>query len=233
MRNAIEVIRETDRKEVRRYLGYYGKKADAAIEEQIGFCLEEMCTAAEPGAVFRRCGLILHDDGRIRITALPEDRIQGTLMETASKSLARNLQGCCGAYLMAVTLGQGPDLVVRRAAVLSPGKMVICQAAGAAMAEAWCDEVNREIREEASRLGFACRPRFSPGYGDLPLTLQKDFETALEMKKEIGISLTDSLLMVPTKSVTAIIGLTREDTDCDIQGCDSCSSAEGCSYRRT
>ena len=227
------MIRETDRKEIRRYLGYYGKKADEEIEEQIGICLEEMCTAAEPRAVFRRCGLILYEDGRIQITALPEDRVQGTLLETASKSLARNLRGCCGAYLMAVTLGQGPDLVVRRAGVLSPGKMVICQAAGAAMTEAWCDEVNREIREQAARMGLGCRPRFSPGYGDLPLTLQRDFERALDMKKEIGIALTDSLLMVPTKSVTAIIGLTQENTDCDIKGCETCSSAEGCSFRRT
>ena len=233
MRDAKEVIRETDRREVRRYLGYYGKKADETIEDQIGACLEELCSCAEPRAVFRRCGLSFAESGTIRVSALPEDRVPGTLMEAESRSLKRNLKGCCGVYLMAATLGPGPDLAVRRASIVSPGKMVICQAAGAAMTEAWCDEVNREIREEASRLGLFCRPRFSPGYGDLPLTLQRDFERALEMKKEIGIALTDSLLMVPTKSVTAIIGLSKENTDCDIKGCGACSSAERCSFRRT
>ncbi len=227
------MVRETDRKEIRRYLGYYGKKADETIEGQISVCLEEMCLAADPKAVFRRCGLICREDGRILVTALPEDRVRGTLMEVTSKSLTRNLQGSCGAYLMAVTLGPGPDLVVRRAAIVSPGKMVICQAVGAAMTEAWCDEVNREIREEASRMGLQCRPRFSPGYGDLPLTLQKDFERALEMKKEIGVALTDSLLMIPTKSVTAIIGLSKDGAACDLKGCENCSAAGECSFRRT
>lgn len=232
MRNAKDVIRETDRKEVRRYLGYFGKKADQTIEEQIGICLEEMCSSAEPRTVYRRCGLIHHEDGRILITSLPEDRVQETLMEVTSRSLAKNLQGCCGVFLMAATLGPGPDLTVRRAGIISPGKMVICQAAGAAMTEAWCDEVNREIREEASRLGLSCRPRFSPGYGDLPLTLQKDFERALEMKKEIGVALTDSLLMVPTKSVTAIIGLSEDGAVCEPKGCETCSTAGECSFRR-
>lgn len=227
------MLRETDRREVRRYLGYYGKKTDQAIEEQIDICLQEMCSFAEPRTVYRRCGLIHHKDGRILITSLPEDRVQGTLMEVTSRSLAKNLHGCCGVYLMAATLGPGPDLMVRRAGIISPGKMVICQAAGAAMTEAWCDEVNREIREEASRLGLSCRPRFSPGYGDLPLTLQKDFERALEMKKEIGIALTDSLLMIPTKSVTAIIGLSEESAGCDLKGCEICSNVQGCSFRRT
>ena len=97
------MVRETDRKEIRRYLGYYGKKADETIEGQISICLEEMCLAAEPKAVFRRCGLICREDGRILITALPEDRVRGTLMEVTSKSLAKNLHGCCGVYLMAVT----------------------------------------------------------------------------------------------------------------------------------
>ena len=101
------MVRETDRKEIRRYLGYYGKKADETIEGQISICLEEMCLAAEPKAVFRRCGLICREDGRILITALPEDRVRGTLMEVTSKSLAKNLHGCCGVYLMAVTLGPG------------------------------------------------------------------------------------------------------------------------------
>ena len=99
--------------------------------------------------------------------------------------------------------------------------------------EALCDEVNEKIRKEAEERGLYARPRFSPGYGDFPLEVQRDFERILMMRKKTGIALTDSLLMTPTKSVTAVIGLSPEKRPCHKAGCEECAMAKTCEYSRS
>ena len=74
---------------------------------------------------------------------------------------------------------------------------------GAAAAEQWCDEVNARIAAKYGRT----RPRFSCGYGDLPLSLQREIFPALDVTRYIGVTLTDGDLMIPSKSVTAIVGI--------------------------
>ena len=71
----------------------------------------------------------------------------------------------------------------------------------------WRNDVVVSSEEEAVAKGMSLRPRFSPGYGDLPLTVQKEFMTLLDCAHLIGINLNESLLMSPSKSVTAIIGM--------------------------
>jgi len=88
-----------------------------------------------------------------------------------------------------------------------------------------------ELKEEAAAEGKFLRPRFSPGYGDLPLAIQPELFRVLEVQKNTGITLTESLLMMPTKSVTALIGVSTEDSHCLIQGCESCGKRD-CSFRR-
>ena len=111
-------------------------------------------------------------------------------------------------------------------------RAVIYQAAAAAMIEAWSDEVNSRIIQEAAKEGLFCRPRFSPGYGDFSLAYQSDFARILRIQKEIGVSLTESMLMMPSKSVTAVIGLSRRDEKCVLHGCEVCSKANGCAFSR-
>ena len=110
-------------------------------------------------------------------------------------------------------------------------RALIYQAAAAAMTETWCGMINERIRKEAEIEGLYTRPRFSPGYGDLPLTLQRDISRILNMPKEIGVSLTDTLLMTPSKSVTALIGVAKTPADCHKSGCAACSAASTCPYR--
>ena len=85
---------------------------------------------------------------------------------------------------------------------ISPVKALIFQAIGAERIEKLCDVFCKDIAKERKT-----KPRFSPGFGDLPLTIQKDIFAALDCGKNIGLSLTDSMLMSPTKSVTAIVGI--------------------------
>ena len=108
------------------------------------------------------------------------------------------------------------------------------------MTEAWCDEINERIRTEAAKEGFCTRPRFSPGYGDLPLSMQKQISMILNMPKEIGVSLTESYLMTPSKSVTALIGVmpgpasleavNQKPANSEAGKCANCAAAENCPY---
>ena len=122
-------------------------------------------------------------------------------------------------------------LAARASAIGRMSRAVIYQAAGAMLIESYCDALNRKLKEEAAAEGKFLRPRFSPGYGDLPLAIQPELFRVLEVQKNTGITLTESLLMMPTKSVTALIGVSTEDSHCLIQGCESCGKRD-CSFRR-
>ena len=146
-----------------------------------------------------------------------------------SRDLAALLEGCGMVALLGVTLGPQADTLIRRSEKLEMSRAVVLDACASALAEAQAEDCQREA-EAAS--GLRAVGRFSPGYGDLPLEFQREFLQILETPKKIGVTLTDSLLMMPSKSVTAIIGISREDSHCIRQGCESCAHTD-CAYRRS
>ena len=208
-------------KEVRRYWGYYGPithpEADSFIEEAVASLEKE----SEPRSVYRTFPI----------------KVEGSLVHIGddvleSANLAKNLTGCREAVLFAATLGPSCDRLVKRAAIKSSALMSCYQAAGAAAIEAYCDELNDKITEEALSRGLHTRPRFSPGYGDLNIESQKIWFRLLDITKNTGISLTDSYLMVPTKSVTARIGLSENKLPCIRQGCENYNMSSTCEFSR-
>ena len=119
-----------------------------------------------------------------------------------SANLAKNLDGCDRVVLFAATVGLAPDKLAEKYRRLSPEKALYANAIGAERVEALCDAFCAFLAETN-----VTRPRFSPGYGDLPLSLQTAVFAALDCPRKIGVTLTDTLLMTPTKSVTALVGL--------------------------
>ena len=225
-----------DKREIYRYLGYQGRVPDENVLREVDRCLEELREAVTPRFVYRQYPIERFFTDNID-RPFSEEKPGTELLSIAgmkiqSRSLCRNLRDCKSAYLMAATLGIGPDRLIARASVAKMSRAVILQAAAAAMIEAWCDEVNQKIIKEAEDQGLYCRPRFSPGYGDFSLEYQKDFAQILRIQKEIGVSLTQSLLMMPSKSVTAVIGLSPVKKECALHGCEVCSKAEECSFSR-
>lgn len=225
-----------DKREIYRYLGYQGRVPDENVLREVDRCLEELLEAVTPRFVYRQYPIERFFTDNIERPFLDEkpgaELLSIAGMKIQSRSLCRNLRDCKSAYLMAATLGIGPDRLIARASVAKMSRAVILQAAAAAMIEAWCDEVNQKIIKEAEDQGLYCRPRFSPGYGDFSLEYQKDFAQILRIQKEIGVSLTQSLLMMPSKSVTAVIGLSPVKKECALHGCEVCSKAEECSFSR-
>ena len=148
-----------------------------------------------------------------------------------SHSLCRNLSGCDRMVVFAATLGLGLDRLITRYGHLSPAKALVLQAIGTERVEALCDTFCAQIRQNFAKTGLHPAPRFSPGYGDLPLELQKDIFRVLDCPRTIGLTLNQSLLMSPSKSVTAIVGLRPCAGPDPVNRCTSCSKTD-CMYRR-
>lgn len=124
-----------------------------------------------------------------------------------SKDLAKCLGGSGEIVIFAATVGFAVDRAIAKYQKTAPTKALLMQAYGAERVERLCDVFCGELREEAFREGLECTPRFSPGYGDLPLAVQREVTALLDCSRQIGIVLNESLLMSPSKSVTAIFGL--------------------------
>jgi len=149
---------------------------------------------------------------------------------TASEKLSINLRGCDEIVLMAATVGLEMDRLIARASAASPARALMLQAIGAECIEALCDLFCSDLAQKLRSEGLCLRPRFSPGYGDLPLDMQRRIFDALDCSRRIGLTLNSSLLMSPSKSVTAIIGLSRDECTGPM-GCAACGQIN-CAYRR-
>ena len=177
-----------DTREVLRY-ARAGQEVDENTLSVLGEVLAEAAGVTVAGRVcFRECA----------IRVAPPEIHFGEWLRVASRDLCVNLQGCHRGVLFAATIGMGIDRVIAKYSRLSPVKALFAQALGAERIEALCDLFCNDIQ--------TTRPRFSPGYGDLPLELQRPIFELLEAPRQIGLTLNESLLMSPSKSVTAIAG---------------------------
>ena len=128
-------------------------------------------------------------------------------LKVCSRDLSRNLSGCDKAIIFAATVGLNIDRAMAKHSLISPAKALCIGAVGNERVETLCDIFYDLLKKRYGRT----RPRFSPGYGDLPLALQKNIFGLLDCPKNIGAFLSDSMLITPSKSVTAIVGVESGD----------------------
>lgn len=181
-----------DRGEVLRYL----RARD--INDELKNELESAITEALPSLSYRLCYAEY-------ALGMQDGVIDLGFAQVRSRDLAKNLAGCTHVVVFAATLGLGLDRLIARYSARSPVRALCLQAIGAERIEALCDAFCTDIR--AASFHGRVHARFSPGYGDLPLTFQHDIFRTLDCPRRIGLSLNQSLLMSPTKSVTALVGI--------------------------
>lgn len=128
-----------------------------------------------------------------------------------SRSLDEWLTGCDRAVVFAATVGLEIDRLIAKYSRVAPARALCLQALGTERIEALCDLFCREMQTRAQKNGETVTKRFSPGYGDLPLETQREIFRLLNCPVRIGLTLNESLLMSPTKSVTAIMGIRKEN----------------------
>ncbi len=202
-------------KEVLRYLGYRNATLTENEKEIIEKITAEVQNALNCKICYDRFPISFEKDGYIDLG----------FAKVKSEKLSINLKNCDEIFLFTATIGTAVDRIIQKYSLTSPLKGVIAQAAGTAAIEEWCDVFVGDLKKEDF-----LRPRFSPGYGDLTLDLQKEIFNALDCERKIGVILTDDCLMLPTKSVSAIAGISKNDDLCVLSGCENCDKK--CEYRR-
>lgn len=141
-----------------------------------------------------------------------------------------HLKSCSAVLLFAATLGAKADRLTRAECARSTLRGAIAHAVGAAMIEQYCDDIQQHLAAGYEAQGVYLRPRYSPGYGDLPLSFQKDFFRLLPAEKHLGIELDAHFMMHPSKSVTAIIGLS-DAPEKSYHKCKTCNHTN-CPFRK-
>ena len=211
---------EPNLEEILRYLRVRGEAPDE-LRERVERAAASLAESLSPKSVYRAFPLERTAEG----FALAGGGIVlgGVLAE-------KMLSGCDTAVLLCCTLGMEFERRLRALERRDMGEAAILDACGSAWVEAGCGAVEAEIAER-----FAPRyltDRFSPGYGDLPLSLQREVLAALNAEKRLGVHLSESLLMLPSKTVTAVVGVSDVPQPARVRGCGYCSMRENCDYRK-
>ncbi len=199
------------KKEALRYLGYRGSEPDSATAELAERGYEELSAAASPREVHK---LVSTADAEF---LLKGDDIRGHLRESGR------------VIFFAATLGSEADRLIRTAEVRNMAYALVLDALASAMTEEYCDSLEQQLKEQ---YGGHFTWRFSPGYGDYPIGVQPDIIRFLNAEKLIGLTVTESNILIPRKSVTAVIGISDREQSRGVRGCATCNMRENCAFRR-
>lgn len=181
--------------EILRYLRTSSKVDDERLLLLIEQCCDEINNTVTPKTLHRIFDCMVDDDSL-------------TIGDLTFKSrrLADNLKGCKKVCVFGATLGTECDRLLRTYSASDIAKSMVFQACLASKIEEVCDSLEDKLKAQ----GFTLRQRYSPGYFDLDITENKKIFELLELTKRIGLTLTDTCQMVPTKSVTAFIGIEND-----------------------
>ena len=181
--------------EILRYLRTSSKTNDKNLLSLIDECCDEVNRCVRPKTIYR-----------IFDCTVTENRLETEGFVFSSLRLADNLRGCKKVCIFAATLGTESDRLLRTYAASDIAKTAVLQACLASKTEEVCDALEDNLKAQGMKL----RQRYSPGYFDLDITENKKVFELMDITKRIGVTLTDTFQMVPTKSVTAFIGIENE-----------------------
>lgn len=211
---------ELDIREALRYLGVKGEP-DPALRAQVARTAAQLAGAIAPRYVYRVFDLERTAEGFA---------LAGTGTALTGATAEKMLAGCGRAAVLACTLGARFDRLLAETQARDMAQAVILDACGGAWVEAGCDAAQAEL---AARLpGQYLTDRFSPGYGDFPLTLQRELCALLDARKRLGLWVGESFLLTPVKSVTAVVGIADTPRPARVRGCDFCAMKKTCAVAR-
>ena len=204
--------------EVLLYLGHKQGPVPPEVKADIARCADTLLHTARPRITYRQFRL------------LPDGALEGTDFRPQGQDIKDLLRDCDTVILFGATLGTEVEQLLRRAQVRNMADAVILDCCGSSAIENVCDNFCGDLAAE-----FAPRhltDRFSPGYGDLPFAQQPDFCRILDLSRRIGVSLSPGGLMIPQKSVTALLGISDKPQKLRFRGCAYCNMFENCTYRK-
>ncbi len=208
--------------EIWRYAGYFGKSD--GVGSELEALLKSVKTDLSGKFSYKVCYKRMNIKWENEMPSLP--------FYSKSKNLALRLKGCNEIILFSATVGLEIDRYIARCQRFSPLKALIANAYGTERIENLCDTFCSDMEENFKCENLSLTKRYSPGYGDLPLEAQSEIFSLLDCSRQIGVSLNESLLMSPSKSVTAIIGLRKGGKiNSGAHKCSDCNNTE-CEFRK-
>lgn len=204
-------LEKLNRSEAIRYLGGAGIQMNDQMEVLMDECEKMVLEKAAPKFLYIELDL-------------PCDTIMG------GRDIANHLDGCEKAILMCATLGAEIDKLIRISQISDMAKAVVLDSLASVAVEQVCNKVDEIIAEKYD--GYYMTFRFSPGYGDYPISLQQDFLSMLDAPRKIGLTTNENFLLMPTKSVTAVMGLSKNPIERKKRGCAICNMRGKCRFRK-
>ena len=204
-------LEKLNRNEAVRYLGGAGIRLNYRMDVLMDECEKAVLEKASPKFLYVEKNL-------------PCPQIMG------GKDIESHLNGCEKAIVMCATVGSEVDKLIRISQISDMARAVVMDSLASVAGEQVCNAFDKIIAEKYSDYNMTFR--FSPGYGDYPIELQKIILQMLDAPKKIGLCTNDNFLLTPTKSVTAVLGLSKNPIERKKRGCAICNMRETCKFRR-
>jgi len=211
-----------DKKEALRYMGYSGQKIDDNIQKLLDDCIREVMDISTKSYIYEMFDIERSKEGL---------HLKGSTLILEGEAINAHLLKAEKCAVMAVTLGLQVDMRIAFYSKTDLTKSLVFDACATAAAEALCDIVQSEIAAKAMTMGLEITSRFSPGYGDFSIGIQKEIVKVLRAYEKIGLSVNESSIMIPRKSVTAVIGMSNEKCSLKSHKCNNCEDKD-CLYRK-
>ncbi len=212
---------EIDKTEVLRYLRYENENVDENTNKLLNDSIAELKEISELKYVFRIFNL-KKENNNVSFE---------NLINTKSNDLELHFRHCERSAVMAATIGFEAERKLKYYSVTDLSKALVFDACATACIEALCDVAELEIKEIAAKEGCNTTFRYSPGYGDLAISHQGEILSALNAQKLIGLTVSDSSILIPRKSVTAFIGFNKGN-EIHKNTCLNCSLFGNCAFQR-
>ena len=211
------------REQALRYLGWRGQELTTEVERDLDSAINECIKLAQPRFVWRVFDIACNGN---------EITFQNTAFTFKSSSLGKLLKKASCSALMAATLGQKLEIKLQTLGKTDVSRAVLLDAVASAMIEDVCNHAEREIAEYANKHDFIALPRFSPGYEDWDLSVQPMLLSVLNAARQIGLSCTSANILLPQKSITALVGFLPLGITAEIvkPQCKDCVGATKCGY---
>ena len=192
-----------DKNTVLRYLGYSGQEIDDNLMSHIDLLISK-CEAAEGAKSVARYYDIVENSG-------DEVLLKDCTLKLQGRDISRHLRGCVGCVLFACTLGVKVNSEITKLNAKSVLDGVIYNAAASDLIERAADIAQAKLCDSFKEHGMLLGRRYSPGYGDFPIEIQGALLAELMAAKKIGLFVTRAGMLTPTKSITAVMGVSRLD----------------------
>ena len=214
-----------DRLRALRFLGYRDQKPSEDVSALLDRAIESCETVSQPAWCYRVFNTAQHGGALL---------FEGSSLVIPCDGTLEPLVRARACAVMTCTIGMGFEQKALQLSVADSIEALVFDAVGSSLAESCADDCERTIISLADNSALCAGQRTSPGYGSMPLSLSRDIVRVLSADKALGVSVTESDMLVPTKSVTAIVGLFEDENDARRarRSCDECVAKTGCKYRK-